>query len=37
LAIIRLIDETSYLAFTSLGRLHTIRIGVGALNVEVTL
>ena len=37
LAIIRFIDETSYLAFTSAGRLQIIRIGVGALNVDVTL
>ena len=37
LAIIRFIDDTSYFDFTSAGRLHTIRIGVGALNVDVDL
>src|SRR5215211_6326173 len=37
LAIMRFMDDTSYFAFTSSGRLHTIRMGVGALNVDVTL
>ncbi len=37
LAIIRRIDDTSYLARTSSGRLQIIRIGVGAANVELTL
>ena len=37
LAIIRFIELTSYFAFTSSGRLQIMRIGVGALNVEVTL
>src|SRR4051794_21208557 len=37
LATIRRIDETSYFAFTAAGRLQIIRIGVGALNVDVTL
>ena len=37
LAIIRFIDDVSYLAFTSSGRLQIIRIGVGRENVEVTL
>ena len=35
-SIIRFIDDTSYFAFTSAGRLHTMRMGVGALNVDVT-
>ena len=36
LAIIRFIDERSYRAFTSSGSVQTMRIGVGAENVEVT-
>ena len=31
------IDERSYFAFTSSGRLQIIRIGVGAENVDVGL
>ena len=30
-------DDTSYFAFTSAGRLHAMRTGVGAQNVDVTL
>ena len=36
LAIMRFIDDVSYFAFTSSGRLQTIRIGVGAAKVDVT-
>src|SRR6478609_7452785 len=36
LAIVRRIDDVSYLAFTSSGSEHTIRIGVGAENVDDT-
>ena len=37
LAIMTRIDERSYFAFTSSGRLQIIRIGVGAENVDVGL